>query len=707
MKTFLLTLLCSSILAAAADTTRVLWLGNSLIRSTFSRINEVAWASAERGVPVKQVYGGYQYDAEYGWNKVDTNKTIIRNGGWDYVVVQVFGTSGCVLQTYAHNPIDSMLNVMRKWDALIDSCGAKTVFYMPWGTSNYVPIRDSLTHSWKPDRMDTATALLRGMAAELGAGLFPVGTAQFEVQKRDPSVRLFEDWIHGSAAAGYLGGLISFSVLTGQDPRGLRNFYPAYLDSITAFFLQQLAWQTVYNSAEIPFRGLWIAPALVNRVTLRAPGLSGDTLEQYLGADLVCDLVKSDASSVTGTNKALFLSLTPDLATVNHYGHVQAKMPGRVLIEALAGDGRDTLALTVTPSTARFDSVRIAPRLPSTYVSDGYQFTAAGFAFQKGQAIQVDFTDLVQWESGDTSLFKIIAGKVRKVAARGGSQWAAIHKGGLSDTVRFSMIQDLTFLTRINFQTKDTVYNPYWKGDWGRPYTDSVGYGWVNSPVVATYAEADDIKYDDSLFLTSTCVTASASSTVPEGTYKIKCHDADYIIRVALGHPYYNRNCYIRHGADTLFKWNGVQGKLIGIHTDTITVREEAGIILTVSGPIAYLVAATSEGVNIDSIAYDTRKTMPGGMDEEIALPLKPFQGLSILPNPFSSRAVLRMAGAVREKARIYAINGRLVAELSPSLTGKTMTEYAWNTSGVPAGIYYAEVRGNGVQNRIKMVLAR
>lgn len=725
MKTLLSALLftITALDVSAADTLRVLWLGNSLIQSSYSRTGEVTQCSRERATPVYNQYGNYQYDAEQGWTSVPANKELIRTGDWDYVVVQVFGTLGAIFSTYNGHPYDSVVQAMRNWDNLIDSTPAKTIFYLPWTTSGPKPSWDSAAGWWKtPDLLDTALIRLKSLCTEMEAGMFPVGVAQWEVQKRDPSIRLYADWVHCSAQGGYLGGLLCYAMLTGQDPRGMSNFYD--LDSQSVFFLQQMAWQYAFRPDIHPFSLPIVKAPTVDRLVLSTRG-GAVTVEKYMYVDIIGDLHYTNDSAVTGTNKLLFRSLTPSIMTINHFGRAVAQGVGEARIEAMAGNSLDTITLTVVPSTAQLDSIRIFPRVFVSYVTDQFHFTATGYAFHLGQRVEIDLTTQCGWISGDTAVFTLFNGTVMKKTAQGGPNFAAIAMDGLADTVRFTMLQDLSLLLRLNFQSKDTVYNEFWKGDWGRAYSDSVGYGWVGVPNFDSWTETDKIAYDHELFLVNTALWAKAGpgygDSVIEGTYKINIHDGDYIVKMCLGHPYYHGNLsYVRcgpnitkknpDGSDTLFKFqvaNNYTTPLYGIKTDTIVVRGEQGIFLNLYGPVMYMVIATSAGVNIDSVAYD-KLPLPTstGISRKNGTEVTSAE-ISAYPNPFNPEATIILNGGFAGQVRIYSINGQQKAVISPWRVGKSSSEYRWNASCLPSGVYIAEARDKGRSLKKKLILVR
>jgi hypothetical protein len=357
-------------------------------------------------------------------------------------------------------------------------------------------------------------------------------------------------------------------------------------------------------------------------------------------------------------------------------------------------------------------------------VTDQYQFTATAYAYHLGQHISFDITTQCQWLSSDTLVFMFINGTVMKKTAQGGSMYVAVKLNGLSDTVRFTMLQDLSLLTRINFQATDTVYNEFWKGDWGLPYTDSAGYGWINAPYVASWVQADDIRYNDSLFLTSTAAWSqsgpSSADSAVETDYKIKAHDGDYIIKMCLGHPYYHgRLGYIRCGAnmtkknpdgsDTLFKFqvaNNYTTPLHGIRTDTVVVRGEQGIFLKLFGPIGYIVMITSAGINIDSVAYD-KLPLPVSSGTEMSKAAEvTVDDITACPNPFNPEVSLRLKGGFTASMKVFSLSGKLVATLTPLKAGSGYAEYRWNASRLSSGVYVAlaQTKGRTLQKRVILV---
>lgn len=651
----------------AAGSLKVLWLGNSLTASEFSRCREVTLCGDERATPVYNRYGTYMAEPVDGWNNGTANKDLVRANPWDVVVVQVFGTD---VRQFTVNAGDQVFQALRNWDGLIDSIGAKTVFYLPWSVSSTIPVWDGAAGEWKrPDVLDTALMKLKALCTETGAAMLPAGVGQWEIQKRDPSIPTYVDWVHGTAQVGYLSGLLCFSMLTGQDPHGISNFYS--LDSQSVFFLQQLAWQISFRPDIEPY-------SLPSTKAPSADGLALSTLggmtrvEKYQSADIIGNIHFTDSSVLAGTNKLLFRSLTPSIMSVNHFGRVYARDTGIAYIEALAGSGLDTITIAVVESVAAvFDSIRISPRVFAEPVTNLFHFTATGYA---GVSPGTDLTAQCAWISGDTSVFTLFNGIVVKKNARGGPLFAAILMDGLTDTVRFDMVQDIPFILRVNFRSSDTACGALWKRDSGLAFTDSVGFGWVDSAYPGG-----------------------------EGTYRIKCHDGDYMVRMGLGNPdsaVSGQRSYVRYGTDTLFSFVSCpDGPKTGVKTDTIIVRGEQGIFLNVAGPITYLVIVTSAGVDMDSVAFDG--CLPPAV--ETATPRGRGGALQAFPSPFNPEVVFTLSGREMDGAslKVFDMAGRLMADLSGRMKdGRTK----WNASGMSSGIYAAVAR-NGNKTLTKKIM--
>lgn len=248
MKNLLLFLsLIYFITTKAADTTRVLFIGNSYtyvndLPNTFKLLGE---SSGKVIIVDSYAPGGYTL------NQHSTNATTlakIAQGNWDFVVLQEQsqmpsfppGQVSQQVYPYAHK-LDSLIH-----DA--DSC-AKTVFYMTWGRQygdasncgSYTPLC-----TYEGMQMRLRSSYLE-MASNNDAITAPVGMAWRTAWYADSTINLWSsDNSHPSLAGTYLSACTFYATLFRQNPTGLS--YSAGLDTVTSHYLQQRASETVMDS---------------------------------------------------------------------------------------------------------------------------------------------------------------------------------------------------------------------------------------------------------------------------------------------------------------------------------------------------------------------------------------------------------------------------------------------------------------------------
>ncbi|MBL8029521.1 MAG: hypothetical protein JNL74_24085, partial [Fibrobacteres bacterium] len=572
------------------------------------------------------------------------------------------------------------------------------------------PVYDSTLSVWKFTMQDRINKVYLDIATEKNCDVLPVGFAHGEIRRYHPEYLLYNDYVHSNPTGGYIHGATVFSAITGINPVGLPNLYN--LDIATLRALQCAAWKACLLDTLKPFILPWTKPISPSAIVFPR---KIDTMECYLTRLQTAYAKFSNDSVSSPLKEVIFRSLTPTIATINPLGVLTTIKPGAARVEAEYYNLKDTLYLTVTPTSAVFDSIRITPHHTSGYISDGYSFRAVGYSWHQGQQIQIDFTAVANWYSGMPDAFDVILGRIQKKSASGGNTFIAIEKEGLVDTVRFTLLQNLSLLKRINFQTTDTVYNGFWNVEKGRPYTDSQGYGWVNVPAVRGLTASDNIKFYDSLFLTSSCLWASKNSssmndTLVEGTYKIKCNDGDYIVKMAVGHPLNNRSGYVRFGSDTLFKYTGINSARIGFKTDTLSVRGEQGLILNLYGPIAYLVVITKDGVNIDSVAFDKKPLpKPQNVNAENRIKGVEINSISANPNPFNPEISLQYDNVENslEPCYLTITDCRGVIIYYSILTKRDNYKTKWSGIGYPSGLYVVQIKQGYKRLTKKITLLR
>ena len=236
--------------ASANDSLRVLFIGNSHtyvndLPGLFSGLSEAG------GRPVRtdaSTLGGYSLEDH---TKTQATLDKIAQDSWSFVVLQ----EQSVIPTIHYWRYNSMYPASRLLDSLIQLQGARTTFYMTWGWK----YGGSQTYgdSWSPDFRDyfetqeSLSVAYQEIAGELSSTMVPVGMAFARARRVDSLVDLWQaDYCHATLEGTYLGACLFYAVLHGASPVGL-EFYGG-LDSATARFCQEIAWQTVSAVAEAP-----------------------------------------------------------------------------------------------------------------------------------------------------------------------------------------------------------------------------------------------------------------------------------------------------------------------------------------------------------------------------------------------------------------------------------------------------------------------
>ncbi|HTW93053.1 MAG TPA: DUF4886 domain-containing protein [bacterium] len=237
-------------LAQADDSLRVLFIGNSL-----TYVNDLpglfAGLSEAGGKPVRtdaSTFGGYSLEDH---TKTQATLDKIAQDSWSFVVLQ----EQSIIPTIPYWRYNSMYPASRRLDSLIKLQGAKTAFYMTWGYKyggqhNY---GDSLSPDFQDyfEMQESLRVAYEGIAKELSSTLVPVGMAFARARHTDSLVDLWQvDSCHPMLEGTYLGACVFYAVLYESNPVGLQ-FYGG-LDSATARFCQEMAWQTVSGIADAP-----------------------------------------------------------------------------------------------------------------------------------------------------------------------------------------------------------------------------------------------------------------------------------------------------------------------------------------------------------------------------------------------------------------------------------------------------------------------
>jgi hypothetical protein len=138
---------------------------------------------------------------------VGTARDRIREGGWDYVVIQQ-GPS-------ATEGRPSLLQYSAIFADEANAVGARLALYMVWPSTVRSFDFDGVSDSY------------RTAAVQTGSLLFPAGEAWRAAWAIDPDLPLYgPDGFHPSVSGTYLAALVMYEQISGRDPRSLPDEIP-------------------------------------------------------------------------------------------------------------------------------------------------------------------------------------------------------------------------------------------------------------------------------------------------------------------------------------------------------------------------------------------------------------------------------------------------------------------------------------------------
>lgn len=139
----------------------------------------------------------------------------LRQGPWDYVVLQEQSTLGLLLIEGRHEVNDPELAFhpyARRFAEEARKAGAQPLFLLTWAR------RDT------PESQARLTQAYMSVARELWAPIIPAGLAWARARQEDPGVVLYHrDGSHPSPAGSYLTASALYATLTGKSPVGLAS----------------------------------------------------------------------------------------------------------------------------------------------------------------------------------------------------------------------------------------------------------------------------------------------------------------------------------------------------------------------------------------------------------------------------------------------------------------------------------------------------
>ncbi len=249
---FLLPCCCVLVLFAAslpagAQTTRVLFLGNSYtgVNDLPTLVEQVATSLGDTVVADANMPGGYTL-AQHSANS--TSLALIASQPWHFVVLQ----EQSQLPSFPQGQVDTDVfpYAAQLVDAIRqnDSC-TTPVFYMTWGRENG---DQQNCANWPPVCTYAGMqALLRArylqMATDNSAACAPAGAVWSHVRDQHPGIDLYaSDGSHPSVAGSYLVACTMYASIFRSSPVGA--YHPAALHADTASLLQQAAAAVVLDS---------------------------------------------------------------------------------------------------------------------------------------------------------------------------------------------------------------------------------------------------------------------------------------------------------------------------------------------------------------------------------------------------------------------------------------------------------------------------
>lgn len=235
--------------SAKSYSVRVLWIGNSytFFNDLPAMVRDIA---ATRGIPVSNtevLKGGERLKGHLENPRLHE---LLREGGWDYVVVQensslpAYDTGFVSRETYPYaHAIDSLAHA--------GSPDVKVVFYMTWG-HKYGNIRPKkgypLCDTFEGMQERLKTSYLE-MTYRDDARCAPAGMAWAAVRADRPDIILYNaDTFHPALAGTYLNAVTIFTTMF---PRHFQTDFTAGLSPADAEYLQQVGQNVVLDNLRL------------------------------------------------------------------------------------------------------------------------------------------------------------------------------------------------------------------------------------------------------------------------------------------------------------------------------------------------------------------------------------------------------------------------------------------------------------------------
>lgn len=404
------------------------------------------------------------------------------------------------------------------------------------------------------------------------------------------------------------------------------------------------------------------------------------TFELYLWTDLTVIANRSGGSRDTVSSSCVYASLDTGIASVNSY-RVTGKAVGSARIQVTKstslGVFLDTIVLQVVPSTAVLDSITISPPSARVLASTPYGLVTTGYFHKLGKQFTRIIDTVASWTSGDDDIAWVSRGVVTGVAA-GGPVSIIASMDGKADTALFTVSAKPSFVMRVNFQVTDIPWSYGWLANNGTAYSAQAGCGWI-SP--AGFTLRDDRGGANFLL-------KSFTGTSRRETFQVDLPDGEYVIKAALGDNQYGGDDTVWYGGQIIQTHSGSSN---GIAVETLTVSGGAGLSLVINGKPDYLVVISSQGIDINDVAWDdgTVTPIPPTGTPVMPPPAEQTLSLDVYPNPFNPAVTIVFNGSgFPDEAGIFSLQGRKMADIR----GLFLNNRAVWRPALPSGIYVVRI---------------
>lgn len=244
---FLAVCLFASFTLRAADSLRVLFIGNSYtyVNDLPNTVSKLATASGDHLNYQVSAPGGYSLSQHAFYAPT---LSLIAQGGWDYVVLQDQSQNPSFPDAYVAMAVYPFARMLDSLVHISSPC-AKTVFYMTWGRKN--GDADNCP-AWPPvctyTGMDSMLRLRYSIMAENNdAWLCPASKVWYRLRNIQPGLELYQaDESHPSAAGTYATATAFYSLLFGKDP--MLNSFNFTLSATDANLIKAAAKAVVFDS---------------------------------------------------------------------------------------------------------------------------------------------------------------------------------------------------------------------------------------------------------------------------------------------------------------------------------------------------------------------------------------------------------------------------------------------------------------------------